>query len=161
MINVDHPRLVLHASVIVLLALSCGLPSVVEVSEGTTRMWQAAHSALLLMGVWMFAEAGVLGVIRLNDTERTVLVWSLITTSYSLAFAAVVQAVTGARSLGPTTSVVGMSVFVANLIVVLGSVLSVSITLLGAKKAIADLHAVPNHGTAESSFQSPSPSNIG
>jgi hypothetical protein len=89
MINAERPRLIFHGSVIMLVALSCGLPSVVEVSAGTTRMWQAAHSALLLMGVWMIAQAALLGVIVLKQHERTVLTWSLVVTGYSLSFAAV------------------------------------------------------------------------
>lgn len=139
MLNAERPRLIFHGSIIMLLALACGLPSVVEVSVGTTRMWQAAHSALLLMGVWMLAQAAILKLIVLKHNELTVVTWSLIATGYSLSFAAVVQALTGVRSLGPSTSVIHMAVFIANLFVVLGSVLSASITLLGAKHALAAL----------------------
>src|SRR5688572_16039351 len=130
MIDTHRSRLVLHGSVVLLIALFCGLPSVVEVSEGTTRMWQAAHSALLLMAVWMFAEAAVLAFVVLKEVEILVLTWSLILAGYSLTFAAVVQAITGVRALGPSTSIINMSVFVANLIVVLSSFLSASLTLI-------------------------------
>ena len=105
-------------------------------------MWQAAHSALLLMAVWMFAAAAILGSIRLKETERSFFTWSLTVTGYSLCYAAVVQALTGVRAVGPSTSVVPMSVFVANLMVVLGSVVSASLTLLGAKHAIVEARAV-------------------
>jgi hypothetical protein len=144
MLNSAQSRLIFHGSVVLLVALSCGLPSVVEVSAGTTRMWQAAHSALLLMSVWMFAQAAILGLILLKTNELTVLTWGLVATGYSLSFAAVVQAVTGVRGLGPSPSPVHMTVFIANLVVVLGSVLTASITLLGAKNAIAKLEE-PTH----------------
>ena len=135
MIDSNRSRLVLHGSVILLIALACGLPSVVEVSDGITRMWQAAHSALLLMAVWMFAQAAILPLIVLKEVETSVLTWALIAAAYSLSFAAIVQAITGVRALGPSTSIVNMSVFVANLVVVLGSFLSASITLMGARNA--------------------------
>ena len=134
--HAEQPRLVFHGAVILLVALSCGLPSVVEVSEGTTRMWQAAHSALLLMGVWIFAQAAIIGLIVLKKTEFAVLTWSLVAAGYSLSFAAVVQAATGVRTLGPSDSPIHMAVFLANLVVVLGSVLAASLTLIGAKNAI-------------------------
>ncbi len=149
MLNADRPRLVFHGSVVLLVALSCGIPSVVEVSEGTTRMWQAAHSALLLMGVWMFSQAAVLPLVVLKQSELTVLTWSLVAAGYSLSFAAVVQAATGVRALGPSTHPVHMAVFVANLVVVLGAVLTASLTLLGAKNALGALRR-PTHSESGS-----------
>ena len=140
--NTSRLQLVFHGSIILLVALACGLPSVVEVSDGMSRMWQAAHSALLIIGVWMYAQAGLQGLIILKRVEMLVLTWALIASSYALGYAAIVQAVTGRRALGPSTSVVDMSVFIANLIVVLGSVLAVSLTLLGAKNGIAGVRAV-------------------
>ncbi|HEY0670993.1 MAG TPA: hypothetical protein VGD27_01940 [Longimicrobiales bacterium] len=135
MVKAARTRLVFHGSVIMLIALACGLPSVVEVSSGTIRMWQAAHAALLLMAVWMLAQAAILGLIVLKEMEMSVLVNALISTGYTLAFAAIVQALTGQRVLGPSPSLVGMAVFVANLVVVLGSVLTASLTLMGARNA--------------------------
>lgn len=130
-------RLAAHGSVIMLVALVCGLASVIEVSSGTARMWQAAHSALLIMAVWMFAQAALLRILVLKDSETAALSWALVFTGYSLAFAAIVQAITGVRALSPSTSIVHMSVFIANLLVVLGSVLAAALTLMGARSAIA------------------------
>ena len=135
MLDAKRSRLILHGGIILLIALACGLPSVVEVSDGVTRMWQAAHSALLLMAVWMFAQAAILPLLVLKEVEASVLTWSLTAAGYGLSFAAIVQAMTGVRALGPSTSVVSMSVFCANLIVVLGSFLSASLTVMGAKNA--------------------------
>jgi hypothetical protein len=137
MLNTERPRLVFHGSVILLIALSCGIPSVIEVSSGTSRMWQAAHSALLLTGVWFYAQAAALGLLVLKQHELKVLTWSLVAAGYSLSFAAVVQAATGVRTLGPSASAIPMAVFLANLVVVLGTALAASLTLLGAKNAIA------------------------
>jgi hypothetical protein len=149
MIDTHRARLVLHGSVIMLVALLCGLPSVVEISGGTTtRMWQAAHSALLLMAVWMFAQAAILGVIVLKEIETSVLTWALIATGYSLSYAAIVQAITGVRAFGPSASIVNMSVFVSNLIVVLGSFVTASITLMGARNAKAGLRRSDSAGSS-------------
>jgi hypothetical protein len=148
--NTSRLQLVFHGSIILLVALACGLPSVVEVSDGMTRMWQAAHSALLIMGVWMFAQAGILALIRLQRTELLVLTWALIATSYSLGYAAIVQAITGTRALGPSTSLLGMSVFVANLVVVLGSVLVASLTLIGASNALKRARTVRENAASAS-----------
>jgi hypothetical protein len=134
--NSGRALLVLHGSIILLVALACGLPSVIEVSDGTSRMWQAAHSALLLMGVWLIAEAGVLSVLVLKHHELRALTWALITTGYSLAFAAIVQAITGVRAVSPSASLLNMAVFVANLIVVIGSVLTAALMLIGARNAV-------------------------
>jgi len=134
--NVHRPRLVFHGSIILLVALSCGLPSVVEVSGGgTTRMWQAAHSSLLLMAIWLYAEAAILELLVLKRLETSVLVWALVLTGYTLSFVAIVQAIIGVRALGPSKSFVEMSVFSGNLMVVLGSVLSTAVTLIGARNA--------------------------
>lgn len=139
MLNLERRRLVFHGSIILLVALSCGLPSVVEVSAGASRMWQAAHSALLLMGIWIFAQASILGLIVLKPHESRVLIWSLVAAGYSLSFAAVAQAAIGVRVFGPSTTPLHMAIFIANLVVVLGSVISASLTLLGANNAVAAL----------------------
>lgn len=136
MADSERTRLVFHASVILIIALACGVVSVAEVSAGTVRMWQAAHNALLLMGLWLFAEAAILGFIVLKPTELLVLTWSMMLTGYSLSLVAVAQAIMGVRALGPSNSPLEFIVFIVNVFVVLGSFLSASLTLMGARNAI-------------------------
>jgi hypothetical protein len=131
-------RLVLHGSVILLIGLFCGLPSVIEVSTGSSRMWQGAHSALLILGVWLLATAAVLPLLLLEAREAAGLRWSLLLMAYSFMVAVVVQASTGVRALGPDRSPLNMLAFAANILAVLGTFLSASLTALGAWNALRE-----------------------
>src|SRR6185436_3452407 len=136
-------RLVLHGAVILLIGLFCGLPSVVEVSTGSGRMWQGAHSALLLLGVWLLAMAAVLPLLLLQAREAIALRWSLLLMAYSFTFAVIVQAASGRRALGPDRSPLMMLVFVANILTVLGTFVSASLTALGAWNALRESRRSP------------------
>ncbi len=136
-------RLVLHGSVILLIGLFCGIPSVVEVSAGSGRMWQGAHSALLLLGVWLLATAAVLPLLVLEAREATGLRWSLLLMAYSFMVAVIIQAVTGERAFGPDRSPLNMLAFAANLLAVLGTFLAASLTALGAWNGLREPRRSP------------------
>jgi len=136
-------RLVFHGAVSLIAALLCGIPAVVEVSSGSGRMWQGAHSALLTLGVWLLASAAVLPLLLLERREATALRRSLPLMAYSFTFAVIVQAVTGVRSFGPDRSPVHMLVFLANVLAVLGAFLSASLTALGAWNALGQSRRSP------------------
>jgi uncharacterized membrane protein len=136
-------RLVFHGSLILLVGLFCGLPSVVEVSTGSARMWQGAHSALLVLGVWLLAAAAVLPLLLLEEREATGLRWSLLLMAYSFMVAVIIQAATGERALGPDRSPLNMVAFSANLLAVLGTFLSASLTALGAWNALREPRRSP------------------
>ncbi|HYH82032.1 MAG TPA: hypothetical protein VEX86_19655 [Longimicrobium sp.] len=129
-------RLVFHGSVILLIGLFCGIPSVVEVSAGSGRMWQGAHSALLILGVWLIATAAVLPLLLLERREAIGLRVSLLLMAYSFMVAVIVQASTGERVFGPGPSPLNMLVFAANILAVLGTFLAASLTALGAWNAL-------------------------
>jgi hypothetical protein len=135
--------LVFHGSVILLIALLCGIPSVVEVSSGSGRMWQGAHSALLILGVWLLATAAVLPLLVLEPREATALRRSLLLMAYSFMVAVIVQAVTGVRVFGPDRSPVNMLVFSANLLAVLGTLLAAMLTALGAWNGLRESRRSP------------------
>lgn len=136
-------RLVFHGSVILLIGLFCGVPSVVEVSAGSGRMWQGAHSALLILGVWLIATAAVLPLLLLEQREATALKRSLLLMAYSFMVAVIVQALTGVRVFGPDRSPLNMLVFLANALAVLGAFLSASLTALGAWNALRESRRSP------------------
>ena len=136
-------RLVFHGSMVLLVGLFCGLPSVVEVSTGSGRMWQGAHSALLILGVWLLAAAAVLPLLLLEEREATGLRWSLLLMAYSFMVAVIIQAATGERALGPDRSPLNMIAFAANLLAVLGTFLSASLTALGAWNALREPRRSP------------------
>jgi hypothetical protein len=131
-------RLILHGSFVLLVALSSGIPSVVEVSAGCGRMWQAAHSALLILGIWMIATAAVVPLLALREPEASGLRWSLIAAGYSFMTAVTLQAVTGTRAFSPEGGVVQTIAFVANLVAVLSSFLAVGLTLIGALNGLRE-----------------------
>jgi len=129
-------RLVFHGAVTFMVGLFCGLPSVVEVSLQSVRMWQAAHSALLLLGVWLIAMAAVWPVLQLPVRERTGLLWSLVGAAYSFMIAVIVQASTGVRAVSPDVSGISLVAFAANLAAVFSSFLAAALTIVGASQRL-------------------------
>ena len=129
-------QLVFHGAIILLVALTCGLPAVIEVSSGSGRMWQGAHSALLILGVWMLATAAALQWLVLENRESKGLRVALMMMSYSFMFAVIVQAITGQRALGPEGTPLMMLTFAANILAVLGAFLSAGLTAIGAWNAL-------------------------
>ena len=129
-------RLVLHGAVILLVGLLCGYPSIIEEANRSGRMWQAAHSALLMLGVWLIASAAVLPLLDLPRRERDALLLSITGGAYSFMTAVVIQAATGVRAVSPDVSGISLVAFVANLLAVLGTILAASLTVMGAWNAL-------------------------
>ena len=71
-------RLVFRGSAILLLGLFRGLPSVIEVWAGSSRMWQGAHPALLIFGVWLVPAGAVVPLPLLEACEAAGPRWSLL-----------------------------------------------------------------------------------
>jgi hypothetical protein len=114
-------------------------------------MWQAAHSALLLLGIWIIASAAVLPLLELAKAEAAALKWSLILAGYSFATAVIIQALTGVRAFSPEGGVLTKIAFAANLAAVLTSFLAVALTLIGALNWLRSARqraAVPAAGNA-------------
>jgi hypothetical protein len=129
-------RLVLHGAIILLVGLLCGYPSIVEEVSRSGRTWTAAHSALLMLGVWLIASAAVLPLLELPRREGNALLLSLTGGAYSFTTAVVVQAATGVRAISPDVSGISLVAFAANLLAVLGTILAASLTVLGAWNAL-------------------------
>jgi predicted permease len=129
-------RLVLHGAIILLVGLLCGYPSIIEEANRSGRMWQAAHSALLMLGVWLIATAAVLPLLELPRRERQALLLSLTGGAYGFMTAVVIQAATGVRAISPDVSGISLVAFAANLLAVLGTVLAASLTIMGAWNAL-------------------------
>jgi uncharacterized membrane protein HdeD (DUF308 family) len=129
-------RLVLHGAIILLVGLLCGLPSVVEEANRSGRAWQAAHAALLMLGVWLIAAAAVLPLLELPRRERDALLLTLTGGAYSFMAAVVIQAATGVRAVSPDVAGISLVAFTANLLAVLGTILAASLTVMGAWNAL-------------------------
>ena len=136
-------RLVLHGAIILLVGLLCGYLAVVEEASRSGRTWQAAHSALLLLGVWLIATAPVLPLLELPRRERNALLLSLTGGAYSFMTAVLIQAATGVRAISPDVPGIGLVAFAANLLAVLGTVLAASLTILGAWNALRSSRREP------------------
>ncbi|HEU4561003.1 MAG TPA: hypothetical protein VFS20_24340, partial [Longimicrobium sp.] len=121
-------RLVLHGAIILLVGLVCGYAAVAEEASRSGRAWQAAHSALLLLGVWLIATAAVLPLLELPRREQNALLLSLIGGAYSFMTAVLIQAATGVRAISPDVSGISLVAFVANLLAVLATILAASLT---------------------------------
>ncbi|HEU4881100.1 MAG TPA: hypothetical protein VFT45_02610 [Longimicrobium sp.] len=129
-------RLVLHGAIILLAGLLCGYAAVVEEASRSGRVWTAAHSALLMLGVWLIASAAVLPLLELPRREREALLISLTGGAYSFVTAVVIQAATGVRAISPDVSGISLVAFAANLLAVLGTFLAASLTAMGAWNAL-------------------------
>ena len=125
-------RLVLHGAIILLVGLLCGYLAVLEEVSSSGRTWIAAHSALLMTGVWLIATAAVLPLLELPQRERTALRLSLTGGAYSFMAAVLIQAATGVRAISPDVSGISLVAFAANLLAVTGTILAAALTILGA-----------------------------
>lgn len=99
------------------------------------RLWHTAHESLILIGVLLLGISSVLPVLVLQKREAMGLFWSLLATGYGLMTGLILQAVTGVHAFGPSTSPILMMAFVANVIGILGSVLTAALTMMGAHAA--------------------------
>jgi hypothetical protein len=142
MTNETHTQrwLIVHGAIVFLVALALGIPSVIEVTTQTGRMWQAAHSALLILGIWMIATAAITPLLTLAAAEASGLKWSLVAAGYSFMTAVVLQAITGVRAFSMEGTIATKIAFLANLVAVLSSFLAASLTLVGASNALREVH---------------------
>ena len=129
-------QLIVHGAIVLVVALLCGLPSVVEVAMEAGRMWQTAHAALLVLGVWILATAAVLPLLHLKGLEASALTWCLPAAGYSFTTAVILQAVTGTRAISPEGGLLTQAAFAANLVAVLSSFLVAALTLMGALNGV-------------------------
>lgn len=131
----DRVRLIFHGSIVLLVGLFCGLPTVPEAEP--MRLWHTAHESLILIGVLLLTMSSVLPLLVLGRSETRALVWSLLATGYGLMTGLVLQGITGVHAFSPTTSPVLMIAFIGNATGMFGSVVASVLTLLGASAAYA------------------------
>jgi hypothetical protein len=131
MTDKDRMRVVFHGAVVMLVGLLCGLPTVNE--EEPVRLWHTAHESLILIGILLLAVSSVLPLLTLPRRESTALVWSLLATGYGLMVGLIIQAIVGEHAFGPSSNPVLMFAFIANATGMAGSVLTASLTIMGAR----------------------------
>lgn len=136
MIRAPRSVILVHGAALILVGLLLGLAAVVEELVGPRQAWRAAHSALLVAGVWLLAIAAVWPLLVLPPGHRLALGWALLATVYAFTTAIVVQAATGVRALAPQGSWTSWVAYVANLVTVGAGFVAALLTLLGAVSAL-------------------------
>jgi hypothetical protein len=132
----DHLRLIFHAAIVLFVGLTCGLPTVLEEAPNASRHWHTAHEALIMMGAWMLATAGVMPVLSLERREMAALRWSMLGVDYGFMVTLIIQGVTGYPSFEPGASPIRIVEFAGSIVGILGAVMTALITLRGAKAAL-------------------------
>jgi hypothetical protein len=139
MINNGRERLVFHGAVVMFVGLLCGYPAVVEQGDEALHLWRAAHLELLLLGIWLLATAAILPSLVLARRESVGLVWALMATGYGLMVALLLAAVRGARVTQPGGPAIDQIAFAASVVGILGALLGVLLTLVGARAALSHM----------------------
>jgi hypothetical protein len=133
MTNADRLTVIQHGAIVMLIGLLAGVPTMLE--HEPIRFWHTAHETIVFMGILMIAVSSVFPYIRLAARESRALVWSLLATGYGLGTGLITQAILGQHAFSPTTDPALMFGFLANITGMFGSVLSASLTLMGARAA--------------------------
>lgn len=133
MSNTDRLRIVVHGAIVVLVGLFCGFGAVNE--PDVERLWHTAHEGLIMIGILMLTISSVMPVLALPKRESIALVWALLAMGYGLMTGLVLQGILGEHAFSPTTSPSLMIAFIGNALGMGGSVISVSLTLMGAINA--------------------------
>lgn len=94
-----------------------------------------AHESLIMIGILLLAMSSVLQFLVLPKREGRALIWSLLATGYGLMTGLIIQGIMGMHAFGPSTNPVLMLAFIANLTGMFGSVLTASLTIMGARAA--------------------------
>jgi len=132
----DRLRLIFHGAIVMLVGLMCGLPTVLEEGPEALRDWHTAHEALIMMGVWILAMSSVVPALVLEARDAKALRWSLLAMGYGFTVGLLAQGVTGARAFEPGTSLGSVFAFFPSTLGILGAVMSVLLTLKGARAAL-------------------------
>jgi hypothetical protein len=132
----ERLRLVLHGAIVLMIGLLCGLPTVVESTDGAARHWHTAHEALIMVGVWLLAESSVIPLLKLESRELTALVWSLLMLAYGFTAALILAAIANAEAFAPGDTPATIAAFVTAVIGILGAVGAAGITIMGASAAL-------------------------
>ena len=136
MTNTDRLRLIFHGAIIVLIGLLAGLPTTVEVINGSERFWHTAHEALIMVGVFLLAASSVVPALVLERRERSFLVWSFLAMGYGFAIALTIGGIVGANAFEPGDSPARFTAFIAAILGIAGAFLATGLTLMGARGAL-------------------------
>ncbi|HST08009.1 MAG TPA: hypothetical protein VLJ83_07540 [Gemmatimonadaceae bacterium] len=136
MTNTDRLRLVFHGAIVVLIGLLAGLPTTVEVINGSERFWHTAHEALIMIGIFLLAASSVVPALVLERRERSFLIWSFITMGYGFVVALIIGGVAGANAFEPGDSPAKFTAFVAAIVGIAAAFLATGLTLMGARAAL-------------------------
>lgn len=136
MTKTDRLRLIFHGAIIVLIGLLAGLPTTVEVINGSERFWHTAHEALIMVGVFLLAASSVVPALVLERRERSFLVWAFLAMGYGFVIALIIGGIVGANAFEPGDSPARFTAFIAAILGIAGAFLATGLTLMGARAAL-------------------------
>jgi hypothetical protein len=120
-------HLLFHASIVLLIALLCGIPYGRAIthkqSEEAIRAWKLAHGALSLGAISMIGVAAVLSFLNVNAEVQWALAIAFIISGYGFSIALTVEPFIGNRGLSWSGTWSNKFVFVGNVIGALSSLI--------------------------------------
>ena len=142
MTHSDRTRVLFHGAIVMLVGMLSGLPTVPE--QEPMRLWHTAHEAQIMLGVIMIGVSSAMPVLVLERREARALIWTSLAMGYGLMTGTIMQAVLGHTAFSPSTNPWLMAAFLANVVGIFGSVMTASLTIMGASAAhAAALRAAP------------------
>ena len=129
-------RIIMHAAIVMLIGIACGLPAVTQVGAGVEELWRAAHMALMMTSIFMLATSSTLTAIVLDERDESALVWSMLGFGYGFVVGVITGAVQGRRVFEPGTTFITWIPLAAASIGIVGSVMGCAILIKGSRAAL-------------------------
>lgn len=126
--------IVVHGTIVLLLGLISGIPYwyviIKRKADESIRAWRVAHTTLTICGLIMLV-IGLLSALLIDVELIRLVLWSLVVSGYSFAFALIVGAAAKRPALLPGGGVLNLLLFLGHLTGAVGAILGVGIFLYG------------------------------
>ena len=134
MISLPTAYLLFTGSLVILAGLLLGFPlryAIVKKKEEIVNAWRAAHSILVMDGLFMLVVGLAIPYLILDGLSVWVLVWSLVASGYGFVVAFTIGAWKGIRGLTAEPFGLNTLLFGAHVIGALGSLVGIVILIYG------------------------------
>ena len=136
----NQKQMLFHGAIVLFIGLLFGLPFGAALVAGwgdeSMRAWRVAHSGIVVVGLMLIAIGAALRHLVLGHRMASCLVWSVVASAYGFTLAVLLQAVAGVRGFRATGPMLNMLAFASNVVGVLGSLIGIALTVLGAYAAL-------------------------
>lgn len=134
MISLPTAYLLFNGSLVILAGLLLGFPlryAIVKKKKEIVNAWRAAHSILVMDGLFMLVVGLAIPYLILDGLSIWVLVWSLVASGYGFVVAFTIGAWKGIRGLTAEPFGLNTLLFGAHVIGALGSLVGIVILIYG------------------------------